>query len=239
MQLQVAIVYWGLTRSAKDIYKTHEEFIYKILKEANIMFDVYLHSWKTDNPLVWWHKQPMIDYNEYKVFQPCWVQYDSQDDFLSSLNFSEYFDATLFEMKGDHPNGEWYPQLIKNHLCALESMKRATAAVLASGIKYSHILYVRPDVRIESPFPVHLLSQVDDFTIVIPDYEHNEGYNDKFAIVTRNSCIKYTNRGDHIREFRKTHGRIVSEKYTKYCITREFSKILMTPFKFSLIRPPK
>jgi len=218
----IAICYWGLTRSTKMVYQSHSFH----LKE----YDIFLHTWKTDEHYI--RTEPCtvpIDYEEYKLLSPNYYQIDNQSEFLNSLHFSDYFDEELY-LKGK----EWNPLLIRNHLCALESQKRVTDMVLNSGKKYDYVIYVRPDVMIYSTFKLEFLPK--EKTISIPNEDHYQGYNDRFAIVRYEDCSYYGKRIDEILEFRKKHG-IVSEKYVKYIIEKYFEHVQFIEYHFELCRP--
>lgn len=237
---RVAICYWGLTRSLTRVYKSHEENILQPLKALGYEYDIYLHSWTTANPMIdsKGTTEPVaINPEEYKVLNPYQHRYDDQDQFEESLHMAEYFNQELWDSRGDCPEGEWRPQLIKNHLFALESMKRVTRMCLESGVEYSHVFLVRPDVLIYNKFPVNLLSSITEDCVGIPNFDHHEGYNDRFAVMTYSKCTAYGCRIDGIKDFRKTNGRIVSEKYLNYVINRNFKEVKMLDFKFDIIRP--
>jgi hypothetical protein len=89
---------------------------------------------------------------------------------------------------------------------------------------------------IETIFDINFLN-VNENAIHIPNDEHHEGYNDRFAILNYVDCCKYGKRIDEIIEFRKTNGRIVSEKYVKFIIVKYFKEVKFIDFKFSIIRP--
>jgi len=236
---KVAVCYWGLTRSTKKVYQSHYENIFNILQANNIVYHVFIHSWETNNNLIWEEKSDKpIDYEEYKLLKPSYYVLDNQTDFLSSINFSNYFDKKLYDTYGDTEQTEWRPLLIQNHLCALESLKRVTAMVMNSKDNscYDKIMYVRPDVNITSPIDISWLN-MNKGEICIADFDHCEGYNDRFAIMNMDDCQKYSNRIDNIIEYRRTIGRIVSEKYLKYTIDRQFTTVHFIPFYFQIIRP--
>lgn len=44
--LNVAICYWGMTRSTKKVYKTHQTYLFDKLTENNINYKVFMHTWK-------------------------------------------------------------------------------------------------------------------------------------------------------------------------------------------------
>jgi hypothetical protein len=73
--------------------------------------------------------------------------------------------------------------------------------VLESNNSYDYTLYIRPDVEIMNPFDVNWLNS--EFDITIPDYHHNLGLNDRFAIIHFDKAEKYSNRIDEIMEFRQ------------------------------------
>jgi len=232
----VAVCYWGLTRSTKKIYKSHEDKLFNVLKNNNIDFEIFMHTWRTNENLIWENKCDIpIDYEEYKLLSTNYYQIDNQDDFLNSINFSDYFDQDLYDKHGGDTPHEWRPKLIRNHLCALESQKRVTDMLLNNDKKYDYVIYIRPDVMIQNDFKIDYLSEEKE--ISIPNDNHNEGLNDRFAIVSYNDCHKYGKRIDEIIDFRKNNGRIVSEKYVKFIINKYFKKINLIDFIFEIVRP--
>jgi hypothetical protein len=122
-----------------------------------------------------------------------------------------------------------------NHLCALESQKRVHQMVNNTGEDFDFIIFVRPDVQINNKFDVNILNT--DFDIIIPNSDHNEGYNDRFAILPFKNSSNYACRINEIINFRKNHGRIVSEKYVKFIINKYYSKLKFINFSMKIIRP--
>ena len=239
----VAICYWGLTSSTKLVYDSHEKKLFDILKNNNIDYDVYLHTWKVDKQIRWSDESSSvvevntsIDYDEYKLLNPYKYKIDNQDEFLDSITFSDYFDKELYDKYGDSEH-EWKPELIRNHLCALESQKRVTQMCIDENKNYDFVIYVRPDVELHDNIPVDIFDNLKNEEIAIPNNGHWDGYNDKFAITPFNDCAKYGKRIDEIVEYRKTQGRIVSEVYTKYTINKYFNNVHYVDFNFSVIKP--
>lgn len=230
---RVAVCYWGLTRSASKVYQTHFDNIFNVLKKNNVFYDVFMHTWTLKGPqyAFWNALTAPIDYDEYMLLKPKYFRRDDQDLFTEGIDFSLYY----YESEKDK---EWHPRLVFNLLCGLESQKRVTSMVYESGNEYDYIIYVRPDVRIDSTFDVSWLNLPAN-GIVIPDYEHYEGYNDRFAILPYANASVYANRIDQMAEFRKNHGRIVSEKYLKYVCDTNNLIINFVPFLFKIIRPNK
>jgi hypothetical protein len=235
---KIAICYWGMTRSAKFVYNSHIQNLYNVLKENNIDYKIYMHTWKIDvstNVIAQNITNLEIDYNEYKFLNPDIYIIENQNDFLNTIHFGSYFNKELYDTYGDNPQYEWKPQLIRNHLCALESQKRVYKLVLEDDASFDFLMFIRPDVAIANEFNINWLKQ--DFDIMIPNTDHNEGLNDRFAIMPFNKSFKYSTRIDEIIEYRKNNGRIVSEKYIKYIIDKYYSKLKFINFIMTIIRP--
>jgi len=234
--MRIAICYWGLTRSTKKVYQTHHDQLFKPLKDAGVEFEVYMHTWCTNAPMLWWNPAPEPDYEEYKLLTPTHYQIDNQEEYLATLDMSKYFDADLWARVGDSHVGEWVPQLIRNHLCALESQKRAFA--MAKGSGHDFVIFIRPDVEILTAIDLAWLAA--PFSILIPEINHGEGLNDQFAIIPLAAAAHYAERIDEIAAFRRTEGRIVSEKYVKFIVHKYYTALgpaRLVPFRYNIIRP--
>ena len=238
MVKNVAICYWGMTRSTRFVYQSHHKNLFDVLKNNGIDIDVFIHSWETSQNIIWGVPFDIpIDYEEYKLLNPTKYRRDVQDDFLKSITFSDYFYEDLYKIYGGDTDYEWRPELIRNHLCALESQKRVTNMCLESEKKYDIVIYIRPDLEIYTPFSADWLNSIDSDNIGLTNDRHFDGYNDKFAIVSYDKCKYYGCRIDEIIEFRKNNGRIVSEKYTKYIISKYFKNVHFFVFTMMIVRP--
>ena len=104
----VAICYFGMTRSTKFVYESHVTNLFNVFTKNNIDYKIYMHTWKTEHNIIWEEKSNIkIDYDEYKLLNPDVYSIDSQNDFLNSITFSDYFNQKLYEkFGGDTPN-EW------------------------------------------------------------------------------------------------------------------------------------
>jgi hypothetical protein len=235
--MKIAICYWGMTRSTKYVYRSHIEHLFNILKKNNIEYHTFMHTWITNNNknIIWENScNIQVDYEEYKLLNPHYYKIENQDDFLKTIEFSNYFNEELYKIHGDSQY-EWKPQLILNHLCALESQKRVYHSVLETSVSYDYIVFIRPDVELCQSFDIKWFDP--KFDITITDYDHNEGLNDRFAILPFHKHCKYAERIDEIIDFRKNHGRIVSEKYVKFIIHKYYENVHFIDFKFKIKRP--
>jgi len=236
--MKIAICYWGMTRSTKFIYESHIINLYEVLKKNNIEYNTFMHTWETQNNvnIIWENTSDIyVDYQEYKFLNPDFYKIEKQWEFLKTLDFNNYFNKELYDKYGGDTPYEWRPQLIMNHLCALESQKRVYNMVKETNIKYDFIIYIRPDVKILNLFDLNCLKI--PFDIIIPNYDHHEGLNDRFAILPLNIALHYSTRIDEIIEFRKNNGRIVSEKYVKYIVAKYYPNVKYIDFNMKIVRP--
>ena len=235
---KIAICYWGMTRSTKYVYNSHFHNLFNVLKDNSIDYKVFMHTWRVENDQnIIWEKVSNIpvDYDEYRLLKPDFYKIEEQNLFKDQLNFSDYFDKNLYDKYGGDTHNEWRPQLIMNHLCALESQKRVYQMVNDVDENFDYIIFIRPDVKILNTFDTNILKS--DFDIIIPSYHHHEGLNDRFAILHFNNARNYACRIDEIKDFRKNHGRIVSEKYVKFIINKYYNKLKFIDFKMQILRP--
>lgn len=242
-QIDVAILYFGLTRSTKKVYDSHIQNIFDILDKNNLSYKKFMHTWKINNnkQRVWQNIiNKEIDYEEYKLLNPDFYKIDSQDEFLSNLNMDNYFYKDVWNTIGHSENGEWLPELVQNHLCALESQKRCLEMVedfmKKNNINIKYFIFIRPDVMIYDNLPVKIILKNNN-KIYIPNDNNYEGLNDRFAITNyKNACL-YGKRINEIAEFRKNNGRIVSEKYVKFIINKYKMNLDFIKFDFDIVRP--
>jgi hypothetical protein len=225
--MRVAVCYWGMTRSTRHVYKTHEKYLFEVLRLNNIHYTTYIHTWRTDFNIVWNEASRIpIDYDEWRLLNPNEYCLDHQDTFLQTLDFTKYFHADSHD--------EWHPCLIKNHLCSLESMRRVFEMTQKHWADF--VMFIRPDVQLQSYFNVAIFDTLKEGHIAIPNDNHGEGLNDRFAVANYQTASHYANRITELAEFRRTQGRIVSEKYVKFILNKYYIVHFLN-FTFTIIRP--
>ena len=239
MVKKVAIIYFGLLRSYDKVYKSHLNKILNILSKNNIEFKIFLHTWRTinDTQRVWGNNiEKKQNYEQINLMNAYKIKIDNQNNFETKINFSDYFYEDIYNSIGRSPEGEWLPMLIRNHLCALESQKRCFEMVEKEAIDFDYVMFLRPDVLIKNNFPISKLESLKENEILIPKFDKNEGLNDRFAVMNYKYAKYYAYRIQELVNYRKNHGRIVSEKYTKY-IVKKYFKLKLIKFSFKIIRP--
>ena len=238
-QKRIAICYYGLTRSVKRVYRTHEERIFSKLKESGIDYDIFVHTWKIKGTQRIREKTVTIpvDYQEHKLLKPDYYTLDDQNQFLGTLALKNYFYREAWIKNGDSADGEWPLPLLINHLCALESQKRVLLMVENSSQEYDYVMFIRPDVMIKNDIPVSSIKALEDKEILIPNFAHNEGYNDRFAVLRSAQAGLYAKRIDETIGYRQQKGRIVAEKYVKAICDKYSLRPVFIDFYFGRVRP--
>lgn len=235
---RVAVCYWGLTRSVKQVYQTHDDNLFDQLILNGLEFDVFMHTWKMKG------KQRVgtseintpIDYEEYKLLNPDFYHIDDQDEFTENMDFDQYFYQGV-----DNTGGYWPYDLVEkltlNHVCALESLKRVTEMMELSGNHYDYVIYVRPDARLNNKFPAEDIYKLEDMNIILPCYDQHWGRNDRFTALNRQTAPIYGKRIDKLAEFKRSHGYIHAERYLLHTCEHEGLNVILIDFRFDLVRP--
>jgi hypothetical protein len=242
MEFDFAVIYFGLTRSIKKVYKSHIEYIYNHFDRNNITYKKFIHTWSLKDGVqnVWENNiKQKIDYNEHTLLNPDFYQIDNENEFIESVNMDDYFYKNVWDIKGHCQEGEWLPKMVSNHICMLESQKRAVQMVenfVSNGNKFKFVMFIRPDLMIHNYLPFNKIMDLNN-VINISNHNHHEGFNDQFAILSYNNIKIYGNRIDEIVSFRKNNGRIVGEKYIKFIINKYNLIINQLNFNFEIVRP--
>lgn len=242
MEYDIAIIYFGLTRSIKKVYKSHLEYIYNHLDKNNITYKKFMHTWSLKDGIqnIWEdYIEQKIDYDEHKLLNLDFYEIDSEDEFIKSVNMDDYFYKDVWNTKGHSHEGEWLPKLVSNYVCMLESQKRAIKMVenfVSKGNKFKLAMFIRPDIMIYDYFPIDKVIELNNY-INIPNHSHHEGLNDQVAIFNYDNIKIYSSRIDDLALFRKNHGRIVAEKYVKFIVNKYNLTVNEIDFKYQIIRP--
>jgi hypothetical protein len=218
------------------VYKNHIECVLNPLTEIGIEYEIFVHTWEIEGPqFIWETPVPSpTDHDAWELIRADHFRKDVQAEFIDRIDMAKYFDEKMWEQYGDDERYEWRPGLIRNYMCSLESQKRVTSMVDGS---FQCVMYIRPDVKFADPIDCSEILILEEGQIIIPDFDQCEGLNDRFSIMPLQVARTYGNRIDSLVEFRKTNGRIVSEKYTKYFVVKNEIKPIFSDIKFDIVRP--
>jgi hypothetical protein len=238
--MRVALLYFGRSRSIRHTYQTHQTYVYNVLKSAGIDYDVYMHLWDASNNAVW-HKETGApeDTESYALLEPKYFKKENQEEFLAIINMDDYFYKQVSGSDIGKYSNEWLfmPHLVRNHLCALESQRRAFQMTIDSGIHYDAYIVIRPDAYFTSELDVNALQSMEEGTLYVPDWDHWLGFNDRFAFGSKEVIRIYTHRLRDLAEFRRTAGPITSEKGLKLTVEKYGLRVGSLTVRFQLCRP--
>jgi hypothetical protein len=226
---RIAICFFGVQRSTRHTYTHIKTKLYDILDRNGIQYDVYVHAWIIPKNTVWrkTYEDPVDFTRDHNLLCPTYAIVEEEQPFIDLLKFSDYYYEGTYE---------WVPSALLNFLCSMESQRRVLNMAHDSYIKYDAILLMRPDMRPNVDFDVSMFDRLTLENIILLSYNGHEGVNDKFAVLHPETAHKFGNRIMEAAEYRKNHGRIVGESYTKF-IAEKYYKPIYTDCSLSLIRP--
>ena len=88
MEYDIGFCYWGLPRAIKHTYKNHENMVYNKMKEANLSYKIFMHTWSIEGDtqrVRQYNCKEKIDYDEYKLMNPDFYEINSQEEFLTNI----------------------------------------------------------------------------------------------------------------------------------------------------------
>lgn len=188
----IALCFFGITRSLKYTLPSIEKYIFDSLKEHNISYDIFLHTYS----LNWYENRrnrekniTNIDNDEYKLLNPNYYQVDDQDEIKKQLDLPKYR-----SQQDPFKNGY---NSVDNFILAQYSKHNIVNMIKKSNKQYKYIVYIRPDCQYLAPLLPKHLSLANDKTIVIPSFhQYGQGnikFNDRFCI---SNMSTYTIYGD-------------------------------------------
>ena len=233
--MRVALCFWGLCRSTHLTIDSIEKYIFTALRDAGITYDVYVHTYTLYRPYTNIRSNEvgiqLKNTNWKRLKAVKWIV-ENQDTVDKTLQFEKY------RSKGDpwkfETNNESFATL-DNHIRALWSLYQVTTLWNVSGIEYSKILYLRPDVLFLTPLRVDWILQPQTNSILIPDFQHMAGCNDRFAIGCPSAMKIYGERYKKAYEYSKVHA-LHSEQFLADHMRSNGLYFIPIPFYFRRIR---
>ena len=174
--MRVALCFWGLCRSTDRIIESIETCIFNPLINAQISYDVYLHTYKLYRPYTNARSNEtglQLKNTIWKLLKPREAKIENQDEVDKALDLKKY------RNRGDPWESDY--STLDNHIRALYSLSEVTRLWTQSGTTYDVVIYLRPDVRFMTPISLNWLNVRKDL-ILIPDFHLFYGCNDRFAI---------------------------------------------------------
>tara|TARA_Y100000389_G_C17470636_1_gene530339 strand:+ start:6868 stop:7710 length:843 start_codon:yes stop_codon:yes gene_type:complete len=210
---KICICFYGLTRSLKRTYPYFKKFLFDILDENNIVYDIYIHTYSLD---ILTNKRSnehgvKLDNEEYKMLNIKESIIENQNDFDESFDYSKVIKY------GDSWKDDF--NSLKNLIRQLNSLKQVTS-LIKNREEYDNYLYIRPDLQFVEKIDINFLKYKQSSPYLLtPDFgkgPDKKGLNDRFAIGDYFSIIKYGERIDLIYDYMQNHGKLHSERLVKY-----------------------
>lgn len=215
--MRIAIGFFGLIRSLRHTHTSIKDNLLKILEDNGHMYDIYIHTYdlKVLTNKRTHEKDVILDVNDYKLLNPKDIIIDDQEEFDKSFNFSEimkYGDA--WKACNDNFSS------LKNLIRQLNSLKKLTL-LISKKPKYDMYIYIRPDLKIVTPFDINWLNLKNKQLATPAYFKHMGGLNDRFVIGTFDNIKIYGSRIDEIYNFCKSKKKpLHSEQLVRYVMEK-------------------
>lgn len=237
---RVAILFFGLTRSLRDIYGNLKQALFNKLKKNNYDYDIFIHTYYLENPYINpWSGERITNYDNtsYKILNPKYYIIENQNNVEKNIGLQQYYSCL-----GDWKNGANTPEmckyLIRNMVLALHSKKMVTTLFEKHKNDYDYAIITRPDQIFYSSLNTKIFATLNNKNIVIP-YQHSwSGLNDRFCIATPDVAIKYGNALNNLKLYSQTKS-IHSETYMKDYLESLGIEIIFSSIKTYLVRCKK
>jgi hypothetical protein len=229
--MKIAICFWGLTRSLKYTISSIREKILKPLSDKDIEYSIFLHTYFLEteyhNPRAEEHGN-ILDFEEYKLLEPDYVEVDNQDEVKKKLDLHQY---RTFK---DPWNSDYI--CVDNFICAMYSKKRLGQMIEKSGKQFDAYLFVRPDVLFLTEFLPAYLNLIPENIVCIPNFQLFPKFNDRMLLCSHENVFKYTNLFDYLLEYSK-RWELHSEICQYYLLTGRCKlRIRYIAFHFNRVR---
>ena len=230
----IAICFYGLTRSLKYTIDSITNNIFKILDNHKYKYDIYLHTYNLEiiNNDRSSEKNCRLDLNEYKLLKPDFFQITNQDEFDKTINITDYIDH------GDPWMGQEKNKYtsLKNILRQFNSLNIVTNLWINKQPNYKCVIYLRPDLKYITPLNIDVINFILEKNkpiIFTPNWCEYGGKNDRFSMGTPSAMKIYGTRLSHCYNFSKMR-QLHSEQFLKYVLKK--SKVITKPLNMKAIR---
>lgn len=212
----IAICFYGLTRSLKYTIKNIEQNIFKPLKDANINYDVILHTYDLKHIKSKRSKENnKLDTNEWKLLKPNYYQIDNQDEFDKS------YDYKFVKSYGDAWNSKFENTI--NLVRQLNSLKKVWLLSKKNKNKYDCYLLLRPDLLYINKININQIKEAAENknSAYTPSWQTWGGKNDRMALGHSYSISKIANRIDDIKDYLKKYKKpLHAERFLKFIFNK-------------------
>ena len=236
-QKKVAILFFGLTRSLKDVYSSLKTNIFDTLTENNIEYDIFIHTYALQTP----YTNPYIntqienyDNESYKLLNPKYYIIENQNRVENKLQVSKYF-ANLSDWAGCANTFEQKCFFVRNMVLAQYSKKMVTKLFKEHQSDYDYVMFTRPDQALHTKINPTAFNLLNNDNIIIPKEHSYLGVNDRLCIAKPNIGITYGNSFKFLLVYSEKNT-IVSEEFLKKYLKINNIHVIYSPIRATLIR---
>ena len=169
-----------------------------------------------------------LDFDEYKLLNPDYIQIDDQDEIKSKMQIEKYHSLP----------DPWESNYIclDNFVCAMYSKKQLGIMVKNSNETFDYIVYLRPDVRYLNSIDIRYFHNTHKNRICTPNFHLFPQLNDRLAILKPCNLKEYSEMFNEMYEYSRVFP-LHSERFQYNIITRRFRwNIVYIPFHFNRVR---
>ena len=236
--MKIAICFWGLTRNLKHTHESIQQHILHVLKSHDIEYKIFMHTYvfytSYDNPRAAQEGEVdedgeiKLDFEEYKLLDPDFVQIDNQDKIKYEIDLFKY------RSQKDPWDSDYIS--LDNFLCAMYSKKQLGMMVEKSDIDFDYVLYLRPDIQYLNDFNIDYFSLTTETHVCTPNFHLFPKLNDRLCLLKACNHLQYSQMFDLMYEY-SVHRELHSETFQYYVMTQAFKwKIVYIPFHFNRVR---
>ena len=213
---RVAICFFGLTRSLKHTIDSINTNIFQPLKNINIEYDVFLHTYNLKHLIsIRSNENSKLDTNEWKLLNPTYYKIDNQDKFDKSYDY-EYIKKYGDAWDNNHSS-------TTNFIRQLNSLKQVWKLVESTKNNYECLIFLRPDLKYTTKLDIRYINKNLHSNIILTPYwgNYRGGINDRIGIGNYNTMEKYANRLDDVSDFlESTKKPLHAEKFLKFVLNK-------------------
>jgi hypothetical protein len=229
--MKVCIAFFGITRSLKYTINSINTNILDVLKNNDIKYDIYIHTFKLNNYYNYRAREKLdnVDNDEYKLLNYDYLQIDDQDEIKKEIQIEKY-------RTHKDPWNTGYNS-VDNFILAQYSKYKLINMIEKTQINYDYVLFMRPDVEYINKLNIDYFKSVNNSTICIPNF-HLYGkynFNDRFSICNMNTYKIYGGIFKDLYEISKVQP-LSSEQVLGEYIHNHKIKVNRIPFVFNRIR---
>lgn len=229
--MKIALCFWGLTRSLKYTIISIQTKILSQLQENNVEYTIFIHTYKFDDLYNNLHANELneqLDFDEYKLLMPDYVEIDDQNKVKETIDLEKY---------RTHPD-PWKTDYVcvDNFLCAMYSKKRLGEMIRNSKQHFDAYLFLRPDVLYTNDFKMDYLSMLTPSYVCVPDFALWSKFNDRAFFCCHEDVFTYTDLFNHLLTYSKSN-----ELHSETClynllVFKHDLIIQYIPFHFNRVR---